>query len=42
MFQWIRNSEGILVKVSIPQESDSELSLNLHPIEPPPEEQQSQ
>ena len=42
MFQWIRNSEGRLVKVSIPQESDSKLSLNLNPMEPPPEEQQSQ
>ena len=42
MFQLIRNSEGRLVKVSIPQESDSELSLNLNPMEPPPEEQQSQ
>ena len=41
MFQWIRNSEGILVKASIPQ-SDSELSLNLNLMEPPPEEQQSQ
>ena len=42
MFQWIRNSEGRLVKVSIPQESDSELSLNLNPMQPPPKEQQSQ
>ena len=39
MFQWIRNSKGGLVQVSIPQESDSELSLNLNPMEPPPEEQ---
>ena len=42
MFQWIRNSKGRLVKVSIPQESDSKLSLNLNPMEPPPKEQQSQ
>ena len=42
MFQSIRNSEGRLVKVSIPQESDSELSLNLNPMEPPHEEQQTQ
>ena len=42
MFQWFRNSEGRLVKIRIPQELDSELSLNLNPMEPPPEEQQSQ
>ena len=35
MFQWLRNSEGRLVKVSIPQESNSELGLNLNPMEPP-------
>ena len=42
MFQWFRNSEGRLVKIIIPQESDSELSLNFNTMEPPPEEQQSQ
>ena len=42
MFQWFRNSEGRLVKIRIPQESDSELSLNFNTMEPPPEEQQSQ
>ena len=42
MFQWIRNSEGILVKVSIPRELDFELGLNLNPMETPPEEQLSQ
>ena len=42
MFQWFRDSEGRLVKVSIPQELDSRLGLNLNPMEPPPEEQQSQ
>ena len=39
MFQWNRNSEGRLVKVSVPQESNSELSLNLSPMEPLLEEQ---
>ena len=42
MFQWFRNSEGRLVKISIPQESYSELGLNLNTLEPPLEEQQSQ
>ena len=42
MLQWFRNSEGKLVKISIPRESDSELGLNLNTMEPPPEEQQSQ
>ena len=42
MFQWIRNSEDKLVKISILQESDSELVLNFNTMEPPPEEQQSQ
>ena len=42
MFQWIRISEGRLVKVSIPKESDSELGLNLNPMEPLHEEHQSQ
>ena len=42
MFQRFRNSEGRLVKVSIPQESNSELDLNFNPMEPPPEEHQSQ
>ena len=42
MFHWIRNSEGRLVEVSIPQELDYELSLNLNTMEPPLEEQQSQ
>ena len=37
MFQSFRNLEGRLVKVSIPQESDSELGLNFNPMEPPPE-----
>ena len=42
MFQWFRNSEGRLVKIRIPQESDSELSLNFNTMEPPLEEHQSQ
>ena len=42
MFQWFGNSESRLVKCRIPQESDSELSLNFNIMEPPPEEQQSQ
>ena len=42
MFQWIRNSERRLIKVIIPHQSNSELSLNLNPMEPPPEEQQRQ
>ena len=42
MFQWFRNSEGRLVKVSIPQESDSELDLNFNLMEPPPKEHQIQ
>ena len=42
MFQWFRNSKGRLVKVSIPQELDSELGLNFNLMEPPPKEQQSQ
>ena len=35
MFQWFRNSEGRLVKIRIPQELDSELSLNFNTMEPP-------
>ena len=42
MFQWFRNLEGRLVKVNIPQESYSELSLNITPMERPLEEQMSQ
>ena len=48
MFRWFRNSEGRLVKISIPQEPqesqeiDSIVILNFDPMEPPHEEQQSQ
>ena len=38
MFQWFRNSEGGLVRIGIPQESDSKLSLNFNTMEPLPEE----
>ena len=38
MFQWFTNSEGRLVKISIPQELDSKFFLNLNPMEPPPKE----
>ena len=38
MFQWIRNSRGRLIKVNIPQQSESKLNL----MEPPPKEQKSQ
>ena len=41
MFHWIKDSDGRLVKISIPQELDSKFSLNLNLMEPPPEEQQS-
>ena len=41
MFQWFRNSEGRLVKIGIPQESDSKLSLKFNTMEPLPEEQKS-
>ena len=45
MFQWFRNSKGRLVNISIPQEpkesqeTDSIMSLNFDPMEPPHEEQ---
>ena len=42
MFQWFKNSEDRLLKIRIPQELNSELSLNFNTMEPPPEEQQSQ
>ena len=38
MFQWFRNSLGRLVKISFPRELDSELGLNLNPMEAPLEE----
>ena len=42
MLQWFRNSEGRLVRISIPQGAYSKSSLNLDQMEPPHEEQQSQ
>ena len=33
MFQWIRNSEGRLIKVSVLQESDSELNISVDQME---------
>ena len=42
MFPWIWDSEGRLLKVNIPLESNLEVSFNLNTIEPLPEEQQSQ
>ena len=44
MFQWFRNSKGIMVKISIPQESQEKnprVSLNFDPMEPSHEEKQS-
>ena len=42
MFQWIRNSEGRLIKVSVLQESNVELNISLNPMELLEEGQQSQ
>ena len=33
MFQWVRNSEGRLVKVSVLQESISELNISFNQME---------
>ena len=33
MFQWVRNSEGRLVKVNFPQEPGSGLNLNTYQME---------
>ena len=41
MFQWVRNSRGRLVKVSLPQELEAAVILNMNKMEPPPKEQQS-
>ena len=41
MFHWIIDSKGRLVKISIPHKSNSEFSLDLNPMKPPPEQQQS-
>ena len=41
MLQWFRNSEGRLVRISIPQELGCEVGLNCDQMEPPHEEQHS-
>ena len=40
--QWDRNAAGILEMLSAPVEQGCEISLHNNPMEPPPEEQQSQ
>ena len=35
MFQWIKNTEGRLVKIRIPQEPGCEVGLNCDQMEPP-------
>ena len=42
MFQWIRNREGKMIKVSILQEPNSELNISLRPMEHLEEEQHGQ
>ena len=42
MFQWVRNSKGRLIKVSVLQESNAELNISLNPMEHLEKEQQSQ
>ena len=42
MFQWVRNSRGRLVKVSLLQDREAEVILNVNQMEPPSKEQQSQ
>ena len=42
IFQWIRNPEGKLIKVSILQEPNSELNISLRPMEHLEEEQHGQ
>ena len=42
MFQWVRNSEGRLVKVNFPQEPDSGQNFNIDEMEHPEGEQHSQ
>ena len=39
MYQWDRNTEGRLERISSPQEQGYEVSLNNDQMEPPPEEQ---
>ena len=42
MFQWVRNYEGRLIKVSILQESNAELNISLNLMEHLEEEQHGQ
>ena len=42
MFQWIKNPEGRLIKVSFLQEPNSELNISLRPMEHLEEEQHGQ
>ena len=42
MFQWVRNSEGGLIKVNVLQESNAELNMSLNLMEHLEEGQQSQ
>ena len=42
MFQWIKNPEGMLIKVSILQEPNSELNIGLRSMEHLEEEQHGQ
>ena len=40
--QWERNTAGKLHRLSDPVEQGCEISFHSYPMEPPPEEQQSQ
>ena len=42
MFQWVRNSEGKLIKISVLQESNAELNISLNLMKHLEEGQQSQ
>ena len=39
MLQWVRNSGGRLVKVSLPKEPKAAVISNMNQMEPPPKEQ---
>ena len=41
MFQWVRNYGGRLVKVSLLQNPEAAVILNVNQMKPPPKEQQS-
>ena len=42
MFQWVKNSEGRLIKIHVLQESNAELNISLNLMEHLEEGQQSQ